>query len=341
MERNSSIEVYRILATFAVLVFHFNGWLVGGMPKHFDADNISIFRLSQAVIESFTCICVNMFLIISGFFGMKLKWHSILRMCLLLASVHIPFYVVDCLFFSEQFEIKTFFRKFLVISNGGYFIQCYLMLMFLSPVLNSYIEKYSKSGLYWCVLFLVAEFWFDCITHAEHFGFNHGFSVIHFVLVYVIARYLNLYQDVLLQYRRVYWVISYVFCSVAILVMYISDVNYVWQYSNPLIVISAICSFMPFLYRRYVNSRINWIAKSTLAVYIMHVTVPFYYLVVRYDKYILCNYDYPVYLLLALVGVMSIFIVGILYDKVQLIFTNPIYNLLLKLEKKKYGKTSI
>ena len=35
MERNSSIEIYRIIATFAVLIFHFNGWLVGGMPKHF------------------------------------------------------------------------------------------------------------------------------------------------------------------------------------------------------------------------------------------------------------------------------------------------------------------
>ena len=330
MVRNSSIETYRILATFAVLAFHFNGWLVGGMPKHFDIDHISVFRVSQAVIESFTCICVNMFLIISGFFGIKMKWQSILRICLLLASIHIPFYLVDCYFFSEQFEIKTFLRKFLVISNGGYFIQCYLMLMFLSPVLNSYIEKYGKSGVHWCVLFLVVEFWFDCITHADNLGFNHGFSVIHFVLIYMIARYLNLYQDILLQYRRMCWVIGYMFCSVLIFILYIFGVNYIWQYSNPVIVLSAICSFMPFLYRNYVNKWINWIAQSTLSVYVIHVNVPVYDVVGRFDKFILTHYDYSTYLFFSFCGIIFVFVLSILYDKIRLMFTTPIYNCVIK-----------
>lgn len=330
MVRNSSIETCRILATFTVLAFHFNGWLAGGIPKHFDTDHISVFRVSQAAIESFTCICVNMFLIISGFLGMKLKWRFILCICLLLVSVHVPFYLMDCFFFSEQFEIKTFLRKFLVISNGGYFIQCYLMLMFLSPVLNSYIEKYGKSGFHWCILFIVVEFWFDCITHTDYLGFNHGFSVIHFVLVYMIARYLNLYQDVLLQYRKMYWVISYLLCSMAIFIMYFLDVDYIWQYSNPVIVFSAICSFMPFLYHNYVNKWVNWIAQSTLSVYIIHVTVPVYYMVGRFDKYILTHYNYSAYLIFALSGIIIVFVLSILYDKIRLLFTTPIYNCVIK-----------
>lgn len=48
MARNSSVELYRIIAIVAVIVFHFNGWRVGGMPKHFDVDHISSFRMSQA-----------------------------------------------------------------------------------------------------------------------------------------------------------------------------------------------------------------------------------------------------------------------------------------------------
>lgn len=104
MERNSSIEVYRILATFAVLVFHFNGWLVGGMPKHFDMDNVSLFRIVQALIEACTCICVNMFIIISGYFGIRLKFQSVLRICLLLFSIHVPFYIIDCLFLIIHFK---------------------------------------------------------------------------------------------------------------------------------------------------------------------------------------------------------------------------------------------
>ena len=325
MERNSSVELYRIIATFAVLVFHFNGWLVGGMPKYFDVDHISPFRMSQAIIESCSCICVNMFIVISGYFGLRLKWQSVLRICLLLLSVHIPFYVAKCLFFDESFTLKEFVRRFLIISNGGYFIQCYLMLMFLSPVINSFIEKYGKTGIRWCVMFLFVEFWFDCVTHVEFFGFNHGFSVIHFVLVYMIARYLNMYQDVLLRKKLRFWVVSYLICSVVICLMYVLGVNYVWQYSNPMIVLSALCSFVPFLYRHYVNRWINWVAQSTLAVYIIHVTVPVYYLVVDYDMYILGRFDYFTYLIFALGGVILIFVMSIFYDKVRQIVTDPVY----------------
>ena len=325
MERNSSVELYRIIATFAVLVFHFNGWLVGGMPKHFDVDCISTFRMTQAIIESCSCICVNMFIVISGYFGIRLKWQSVLRICLLLFSIHIPFYVANCIFFDESFTLKELVRRFLIISNGGYFIQCYLMLMFLSPMVNSYIEKYGKVGLRWCIMFLFVEFWFDCITHVEYFGFNHGYSVIHFILVYMISRYLNMYQAILLRKKLRFWVMSYLICSMVIFLMYVLGVNYVWQYSNPMIVLSAICSFVPFLYRHYVNRWINWVAQSTLAVYIIHITVPVYYLVVDYDKYILGHFDYLTYLVFALGGVILIFVISILYDKVRQIVTDPVY----------------
>lgn len=341
MERNSSIEIYRIIATFAVLVFHFNGWLVGGMPKHFDLEHISFFRLSQAVIESFSCICVNMFIIITGYFGLRLKWHTIFQICLLLISIHIPFYVLDCFFFNESLTLIDLIRKLFVISNGGYFIQCYLMLMFLSPVINSFIEKYGKKGLRWCIIFLFVEFWFDCVTHVDFMGFNHGYSVLHFILIYMLARYICLYKDKLMQFKRWYWAEGYVLCSFIIFLMYVMDVNYIWQYSNPVVVVSSICSFIPFLYRQYVNRWVNWVAQSTLAVYIIHVTVPVYHLVVRFDNYILYHFNYPVYLLLALWGVVSIFLISILYDKVRLVFTKPIYNCVIRfVEKQKDGKSS-
>lgn len=342
MERNSSIEIYRIIATFAVLVFHFNGWFVGGMPKHFDIECLSTYRVTQALIESFTVICVNMFLLITGYFGIRVKWQSVLRICLLLFSIHIPFYIVDCMFFEKPFILNDFVRKFFVVSNGGYFIQCYLMLMFLSPVINSYIEKNGKSGLRWCVLFLIVEFWFDCVTHVEFFGFNQGYSVIHFILIYMLARYVYLYRETLLKFKEWYWGAGYVLCSLIIFLMYIMDINYVWQYSNPVVVVSAICSFIPFLYRHYVNHWVNWMAQSTLAVYVIHVTVPVYHFVASYDNYILFHYDYLTYLVLVLGGVLFVFVFSIIYDKVRLAFTNPIYNCVVKLvEAHKDGKGSI
>lgn len=331
MERNSCIETYRIIATIAVLIFHFNGWLVGGLPKYFDVDHVSAFRISQAVIESFSCICVNMFIVISGYFGLRLKWQSILRMCFLLLSIHVPFYFISCFFLDTPFEFKVFLRKFLIISNGGYFIQCYLMLMLLSPVINAFIDnKDKKVGVSFTFVLVMVEFWFDCITHTDYMGFHYGYSVMHFIVVYMVARYIFVCRDYLLAFKRLYWICAYFLCTIIILAMYIGGVNYVWQYSNPLIIISAVCSFIPFIYKSYTNKWINWVAQSTLAVYIIHVTVPFYYLVERYDNYILSNYDYPLYLLCAVLGVIFVFIFSILYDKMRLILTNPIYTLIVK-----------
>ena len=43
-QRNSSVELYRIIATLTVLIVHFNGWFVGGMPEKFDWGNLTLFR---------------------------------------------------------------------------------------------------------------------------------------------------------------------------------------------------------------------------------------------------------------------------------------------------------
>lgn len=341
MERNSSIELYRIIATFAVLVFHFNGWLVGGMPKHFDIDNISFFRISQAIIESCSCICVNMFLVISGYFGIHLKFQSVLRICLLLLFILVPFYIFDCLIFDKTFLCKEFIRKIMVISSGGYFIQCYFMLMLFSPILNAFVEKYEKKkGLYFVLILVLVEFWFDCITHTDYMGFRYGFSVLHFMIVYMVARYVNLYRQELVTFKKKHWIFAYLICTSIILLMYISGINYIWQYSNPIIILSAVCSFLPFIYNSFFNKWINWVSSSTLAVYIIHVNDPFYNVVVEYDKYILTHYQYPTYLFLAAVGVICVFIISILYDKLRLIISDPVLNFVMYLyHSRSNGKT--
>ena len=95
-ERNSSVELYRIIATFTVLIVHFNGWFVGGM-RGFDFYNPTLYGAGQMIIEASTIICVNMFLIISGYFGIRLKLISVIRLCLLLVLIYVPFYVVEIL----------------------------------------------------------------------------------------------------------------------------------------------------------------------------------------------------------------------------------------------------
>lgn len=321
--RNSSIELYRIIATFTVLIVHFNGWFVGGMPDRYDLANPSLFRTGQMIIEAATCICVNMFIIISGYFGIKLKMQSVLKLCLILVLIFVPAYMLRCMF-SLHFGITSLIRQFLVISRAGYFIQCYMMLMFLSPVLNSYIEKYGKKSAAWILVFFFLEFWFGCIMGVEDLGFNHGYSVIHFVLIYMIARLIKLYETELMKVKYFIWIIGYVLCTLIICLMYIGGIKFCWDYSNPIVVVSSVCSFMPFLYLSFYNRRINWVGSGTLAVYIIQVTRPYQSYLESIDKSLLLTNPYPVYLIKALGVIILTFLFSIIYGKCCNYIISPI-----------------
>lgn len=326
-QRNSSVELYRIIATFTVLIVHFNGWFVGGMPEKLDLASPSVFRISQAIIESATCICVNMFLIISGYFGIRLKWSSVFRICLLLLFIYVPSYIFQSIL-SDSFGIKILISQFFIITRAGYFVQCYLMLMFLSPVLNAFVEKNRKDVLIWTIAFAVIEFYFGDFRQLECLGFGGGYSVMHFVLMYMIARCLNLYKESLMRLPAMLWLGGYLVCTLLILFQYVLGVKWTYSYANPIVIASTVCSFMPFLYYNYHNSIINWIAASTFAVYIIQVTDPCYTLLVRLDNHLLTSQTYILYLLYALGVIILFFLLCIVYDKLCQMFIKPIIRIL-------------
>lgn len=313
-KRNSSIELYRIIATFTVLIVHFNGWFVGGM-RGFDYHHPTLFGAGQMIIEALTCICVNMFLIISGYFGIRLKLTSVLRLCILLALIYVPFYIVDAVL-GGAFSVKALISKLFVISNAGYFIQGYMMLMFFSPVLNSFVEKYGRMILPWVLLFVGIEFWFETVREVDNFGFNSGYSIIHFVLMYMVARCIALYKEELLVLPIKYWVFGYEVSTMIICFMFIDGLECTFAYSNPVVIASSICTFIPFLYRDWNNRFVNWVAGGTLSVYIIQVTDPVCGLLVKLDNYFLENYSYLLYLLLCGLVIFLTFIFSVVYQKV-------------------------
>ncbi len=326
IQRNSSIELYRIIATFAVLIVHFNGWFVGDWPlPDYDITNPTLFRTGQMVIEAFSIICVNMFVIISGYFGIKLKLSSIIKLYIYLALIYIPLYLLRYVS-TQEFIFSDFMEKCLAISYAGYFIQCYFMLMILSPVLNSFIEKYRRNSLKWVLVFWGLEFWFSCIMDVEELGYNRGFSVIHFVLMYMIARCIKLYEDDIKKIGQWVWILGYLLSTIVIIMCHVIGIKWCWDYSNPIVVFSAVCSFLPFLYKTYYNKVINWTASGTLAVYIIHVTYYIKSSLQRVDCSLLETNCYPIYLI-KISGVMIIvFIVSVLYG----IVCNYISNRLAK-----------
>lgn len=300
--------------------------MVGGMPKHFDLSNPTFFRISQAAIESLTAVCVNSFLIISGFFGIKLKMQSIWKIWLLLISIYVPFYVVNSIFINE-FSIIAFQNNICAFTRESYFVQCYLMLMLLSPIFNSFIEKYNRYQILIYVIFLwIIEFSLDILVKNQSLGFNHGYSLIHFVLMYLLGRSAYQFKKEIIQIRKLYYVFGYMICALMLFVAYIcvGRPQIIFAYSNPIVIIESFCLFFCFIYTPFHNRVINTIASSTFAVYIMHTCSPMYEFCCFMDSYLLKNYCYSSYVLLLSLFIILIFSFCILYDKIRLILTERI-----------------
>lgn len=322
--RNSSIELFRLIAAFYVLVVHWNGWFVGGMPDSFDLQNISAFRVGQAFIEALTCVCVNLFLLITGYFGVKLKWQTIVRIYLLLVSIYIPFYLVSC----EAFSLGALVDRLFAFSRAGYFVQCYVMLIFMSPVLNAFIEGKNRSHvLLWTIALASIAGYFDFWLNISALGFGRGYAMMHFMLIYMIGRTIFLFKKELLSISKLFWIVGYFVCTMMIALMYMYfNMAFIYSYTCPLVILSSICFFVPFLYKFFYSPIINWFAKGAFAIYVIQVTNPGYFYLRRYDNELLANNTYLMYWFSS-IGIMLAFMVFcVLYDKIAKVVTVPIEN---------------
>lgn len=278
-------------------------------------------RWGQFLIGGASCVCVNLFIIISGYFGLKFKISSFVRLGLILLGIYIPFAVWSSVLY-KHFDWLSFLYNFLFVSRGGYFVQCYLMLIFFSPVLNVFVRTTQRRQLLlYVLLFWLIEIWFGCIMNVDNFGFNNGYSIIHFVLIYMLARVVFLYRKEIMTIRKCYWWFGYLLCTLTLAAMY--GVGIKWDYANPVNVISSFCFFIPFLYYNFQNKLINWIAKSTFAVYIIQVTNPAINYLMDYDTKLLNNYSYGVYLVASLSIIILFFSFCIIYDKVREFVMQP------------------
>lgn len=182
-ERQSNIELCRIFSILLVILVHsIFAWT--GTPG--EGGNESIMRF---LVQAFSIVGVNVFIIITGWFSTSLKTKSIfnlLYICLFYSLVKLIWGVV-----AGTLEIKDIF----FISNSNWFVVSYLGLLLLTPLLNNITQLNKKVFICWGTGLLVYEIWFSFFPAlvAIEPGFYHGYSALSFSILYLIARLLRVY----------------------------------------------------------------------------------------------------------------------------------------------------
>lgn len=323
-QRNSSVELFRILATFLVLIVHLNGWMAGGLVDWNDNSFPLVHKVVQLIIQSLSVVCVNCFLVISGWFGLKLKFASVWKMWVLLVSIYGPFYLLSCIFGSVDFSIARFIIRLLAFPCESYFVQNYLMLLFISPVLNAFIEKHKDNLAKFSICLFMIEVTMESVFQNKCLYIEDGYSLFHFVTMYMLTRTAFFNKERIIKVNKYYWVLGYFVCAAIVCLMHFTPYKHNWAYSNPIIVIESFMLFFPFIYSSFNNRLINWIAGGSFAIYIIQVTSPVSGCLFKYNQYALNNLAYTSYLPLMFTFCIVFFAFGLIYNEMMHRILNPI-----------------
>ena len=317
--RQSNFELLRIISQIYIVLYHIMLYFI------YPASQDVFFKSIQLWLH----IGVINFVLISGFFGIKPSIKGLVKLLSIFLVYSIPEIVYGI---SLAVSFKDMIKSLLVISHTHYwFIRTYLFLYLISPILNLWIKKANIKQQIYLLLALL----FICVYMGTSLGDNtlsDGKNVLNFSFIYLIGNMIKRKQNELKSISLKYWIISYILlnlfliCGYSLLSSSVVGI-FIWQmsfpYCSPLLIVNSILFFMIFLHLKVNSGLINYLAKSSLAIYLIHESTPFVLEPIGHiSKSLYCFINNSFFLLIVLI-VFSVFIAcaSIAIDK----FLTPVW----------------
>ena len=153
-KRNSNIELLRIISMLLVLVVHAN-FLSLSEPTHLETIESPIISFSRYLIQSLSIVCVNVFILISGYFGIRTNLKKISS---LLYQVYFWIFfihfILNVLHLEEKRNIGEWISSFLLFDY--WFIRAYIILYIISQS-QAFLNLSLQSFLLPCKVLIVIK----------------------------------------------------------------------------------------------------------------------------------------------------------------------------------------
>ncbi len=330
-KRLSNIEFLRLLAMLYVLIVHADFGTFGAPTvDDFAVRPVGVFV--QFWFECFAICCVDVFVLISGWFGIRFSLNKLWTFLFQVVFFSLGLFLLAVAITPEKSLTLEGVKSIFLFNGSDYwFIKAYLILMVLAPMLNAFCDYASRRELrtiliaYFIILMIYG--WLE--PASVHFTMN-GCTALSFVGLYLLGRYLKMHRPKLTNYNRRIYAVVYV---VACLVMFFMCLLFLSQgvrvtldsrllnYGSPLVILSAVALLLFFSKWTFANKVVNQAAKSCLAVYLLH-----------------CNYFvFPIYKDLTLKAhqlgwgvvvlfVLAVFVLAIMVDRLRIVMWDVISN---------------
>ena len=270
-ERDSNIELLRIVCMLFILIHHF---IVHALfPDLLVRDgDIGAYRVACIVINGFVYVGVNCFILISGYYGIKFKFRSLFNLYCICAFFALLTALMKSFVTEVQFDKSLVYSVLLPFSHSDWwFIKCYVALFLISPVLNGAARNLGRKEFITAIALLtVLNVYLGYYWHQHNVD---GYNLVQFIYIYLIGAFLHKFP--LKRLDRKNSMLLYVLG--ALLWSLCSVLSVKWRvphwisfyYNNPLVILAATGLFV-YMTQIEIRSRaINVIASSVLAAYLI------------------------------------------------------------------------
>ncbi|MBE6310376.1 MAG: acyltransferase [Bacteroidales bacterium] len=333
--RQSNIELLRIISMIMILMVHFTG-ATFPIPNQITINNFfNINTSTKVIMESFSIIGVNCFILISGYFGIRPSVKGIVNFILWCSFYSISIYSLYTLARPNQYNVQNIIESFAIFSHTDlWFIPAYFSLYIIAPIINKGTSSLNQKqfilllcGLTFINVYL-GWFWGEKVNPT-------GYNVMQLIYIYIIGRYIKTKAKSIYRIKCNRYIIGYLISLLLIVFStFICKSSAAFAYNSPFVILSSVFFFLIFASMYFHNTTINYIASSAFAVYLIHKMPPVW----NDLKNILIdntNGTNPfIFAIFWILFVALIFTSSITIDKIRELITNPVSAKITKLIKR-------
>lgn len=335
-QRDTGLELLRVLAMMMVVVLHYlqKGGLLKDATLDMSANNMLFWLL-----ECFAISCVNVYVLISGYYlvDSRFSLSRIIRIWgqVFFYSVGIAVIMVIC-GLTKLSEITNLYDLyFLICPVTGFhywFASGYVFMLLFAPILALGVKNLNKKTLELVIVLLLSVFCLlkTFVPFKLQFD-DSGYSVLWFVILFIVASYIKLYGDKLIKTTiggmGIYitgsicvWL--YIFATAIFVISTKKFNNLVLQatdYNFIFVLIASVGLFYAFknlqIKENAFTAFIKRIAPYTFGVYLIHEHILVAH---KWEDWLKVGNTYGVYRVLHIIlTVILIFTLGVLVDMVR------------------------
>lgn len=278
-ERNSSIELLRIICILLIIAHHY--FVHGGFEK-FSYASIGCNTIFLQILSMFGRCSCSIFALITGYYLINSKRENhykkifplIGEMYFYSILIWIIFYSFKLVPISKMDTLKSIFPIFF----GNWYVVYYLLFYLFIPFINSWLNSMNKKD-YTILLITILIVWSIIPTFTANAWKFGDFDF--FIVMYIIGAYIKLHINKKFKFSFLLSIISTALLIFSVICLnalgnilnsniFITNATYFKNYNSILSVMWAISTFMYFLNLNIKSKFVNLISGSVLGIYLIH-----------------------------------------------------------------------